>query len=147
MPPLRTAGDKALLLQALLDGTVDCFASLHRPLSTDEKICEFPQALFGASTLEACFGALWSLLEENWSIEQLIEKLTTIPAKLFGIPRHPISEGTPACLSLFNPSATYTFSEAMIRSASANSPFIGKQLKGKVLGIINENRILLNEAP
>jgi dihydroorotase len=144
MPPLRTTEDQQLLLAALLDGTVDCFTSLHQPLSADEKVCEFAQALYGASTLESCFGAIWSLTEKHLPIGRLIEMLTYAPRSLFGLPSISITEGETASLTLFDPSVSFLFTREMIRSRSCNNPFIGRQLRGKVLGIINENRILLN---
>lgn len=144
MPPLRTVEDKRQLITALLDGTVDCFASLHQPLSADEKICAFAQAQYGAATLESCFGAIWSLTEKHWHIARLIEMLTHAPRNIFGIPATSILEGESASLTLFDPAASYVFTREMIRSRSVNNPFCGKLLKGKVWGIINENRILLN---
>jgi dihydroorotase len=145
MPPLRTEADRKMLLQAVAEDKVDCFASLHQPRSTDEKVCEFEQAAFGASTLESFFGALWSQLEKHCPLQRVIEMLTHRPRAIFGLKALTIREGEPASLTLFDPAADYVFSASMIRSKSANNPFIGKSLHGKVLGIINENRILLNQ--
>ncbi|MEI7736928.1 MAG: dihydroorotase, partial [Ferruginibacter sp.] len=55
-----------------------------------------------------------------------------------------IKEGAAACLTLFVPDETYVFDAAMIRSKSKNTAFEGKQLKGKVKGIINNGKIELN---
>ena len=52
--------------------------------------------------------------------------------------------GEAANLTLFDPAAEYVFTENMIRSKSKNSPFIGKQLKGKAVGIINNGKLQLN---
>jgi len=47
-------------------------------------------------------------------------------------------------LTLFNPSQKWIFAEKDIKSKSRNSPFIGKELMGKVLGIINEDKTVFN---
>jgi dihydroorotase len=52
--------------------------------------------------------------------------------------------GEMASLTLFIPGIEFIFEETMIRSKSKNSPFIGKKLKGKVVGIINKSDIQLN---
>ena len=45
-----------------------------------------------------------------------------------------------ANLTLFDPSVEYIFTSKDIRSRSSNSPYIGKSLKGKVIGtILNEH--------
>jgi dihydroorotase len=144
-PPIRIKQDRDALLNALLDGTVDCIASHHIPQHTDSKICEFEYAKPGMIGLETMFGVVWSLVNSQWSIEALIEKLTIAPRKIFGINIPEIKEGAIACLTIFNPATSYTFDETMIQSKSKNSAFIGKQLKGKVLGIINKNQLVLNK--
>ena len=55
-----------------------------------------------------------------------------------------IKEGNKAILSLFDPTIIWTVSEKDIYSKSKNSPFIGKKLTGKVIGIINEEKIHIN---
>jgi dihydroorotase len=144
-PPLRTKQDSAALLAALLDGSVDCIASHHIPQHADSKICEFEYAKPGMIGLESLFSVVWQLVNTQWSIEQLVEKLTIAPRKLFNINIPKIEEGAIACLTLFNPDMAYTFVETMIQSKSKNSAFIGQQFKGKVLGIIHKNQLVVNK--
>lgn len=143
-PPLRDAGSQAALLKALLDGTVDCMASHHIPHNYDNKVCEFEYAKHGMIGLESLFGAVWAMVNGEWSIGALVEKLSVAPRKIFGLPLPVIAEGVRASLTLFNPATEYIFEETMIRSKSKNSAFVGKQLKGKVLGIINGDKLYLN---
>jgi dihydroorotase len=65
--------------------------------------------------------------------------------KIFGLSIPEIREGGTASLTLFVPGEEFIFEEVMIRSKSKNSPFIGKKLKGKVVGIINKSNIHLND--
>ena len=143
-PPLRTHADMLALRKGLLDGTVDCIASHHIPQNYDNKICEFEYAKNGMIGLESLFGVVWSMVNGEWSIVQFVERLTVSPRKIFGLPVPEIKEGVTATLTLFNPAAEYIFAEKNIQSKSKNSPFIGRQLKGKVIGIINGDTIYLN---
>ncbi len=143
-PPLRTAADREALLKAVADGTVDCIASHHFPQNWDSKTCEFEYAREGMIGLESLFGVLGSMVNGEWSIAALVEMLTINPRKIFGIEIPEIKEGAPACITLFNTDEEYIFDEKMIRSKSKNSPFIGKKLKGKVIGIINKGNVELN---
>jgi dihydroorotase len=63
---------------------------------------------------------------------------------IFGLPIPEIKEGETASLTLFTPDTEFIFEEKMIQSKSKNSPFIGRQLKGRVIGIINNSQIQLN---
>ena len=144
-PPIRIEQDRAAILTALLNGSVDCIASHHIPQHIDDKICEFEYAKPGMIGLETLFGVVWSLVNTHWTINELIEKLTIAPRKIFNINIPEIKEGTNACLTMFNPVATYTFNHDMIKSKSKNSAFAGKQLKGSIIGIINKNQLVLNK--
>jgi dihydroorotase len=143
-PPLRLETDRQALLKAVADGTVDCIASHHFPQNWDSKTCEFEYAKEGMIGLETLFGVLGKTVAAHWPLEQCIDALSVVPRKLFGLPIPEIKEGAAANLTLFDPAAEYVFTENMIRSKSKNSPFIGKQLKGKAVGIINNGKLQLN---
>ena len=151
-PPLRTAPDKAVLLAALADGTIDCIASHHFPQNWDSKTCEFEYAKDGMIGLETLFGVLGMVMgsfgpaRDKWSIEKIVQLLSVTPRQLFGLAIPEIREGATATLTLFSPEQEYIFDATMIRSRSKNSAFTGKKLKGKVIGIINKNSIELNPA-
>jgi len=145
-PPLRTESDRQALLKGIADGTVDCIASHHFPQNWDSKTCEFEYAAAGMIGLESLFGVLGELGISNWELglERLIALLSINPRKIFGMEIPEIKEGAAACLTLFNAAEEYTFDEAMIHSKSKNTPFIGKKLKGKVTGIINKGKVVIN---
>jgi len=145
-PPLRTAGDRQALLKAVADGTVDCFASHHFPQNWDGKTCEFEYAKEGMIGLESLFGVLGTLGISNleFGLDGLITLLSVNPRKIFSLDLPEIKEGAAACLTLFTPDEEYVFEEHMIKSKSKNSPFTGKKLKGKVIGIINNGKVELN---
>ncbi len=140
-PPVRTRNDMMALKQALFDGTIDCIASHHLPRHWDEKVCEFEYAKHGMIALETMFAVLMSL---GLPAGDFVEMQTIRVRNIFGIPIPEIKEGETASLTLFLPAEEFTFDETMIHSKSKNSPFIGKKLKGKVVGIINKSNIHLN---
>ena len=85
-----------------------------------------------------------SMVNSQWSIDEYVKFLSINPRKIFGIAIPEIKEGATACLTLFNADEEYIFDEKMIKSKSKNSAFIGKKLKGKVIGIINKGKVELN---
>jgi len=136
---------------ALQEGKVDAIASHHIPQNYDAKVCEFEYAKYGMIGLETLFGAMGKYLfsdeasgNNGWAIGKLIDLLSVAPRKIFNMPLPEIKEGVTAKLTLFNPTTEFIFDETMIASKSKNTPFIGKDLKGKVIGIINGNKIYLN---
>jgi dihydroorotase len=135
-PPLRSRSDMMALQNALREGIIDGIASHHFPLHSDEKLCEFENALPGMAGLESVFGAMNLLFEKT---EDLISLLTVSNRRIFGIPLPELKEGAPARLTLFDPDAEYTLTKEMIRSRSGNNAFMGRKLKGLPLGtILNE---------
>lgn len=141
-PPLRTAEDVAALQEAVLSGVVDCFATHHQPQDWDAKQLEFEYAKNGMIGLETCFGVLRRHLPQL-PLDQLINLLSVQPRRIFNLPVPEIKEGAVANLTIFDPSAAYTFSAADIASRSKNSAYIGEQLTGKVRGIVNGNKAQL----
>ena len=135
-PPLRTPADRTALREGLADGTIDSIASHHLPQDWDNKTCEFEYAKAGMIGLESLFGVLGVTMSE-WPLDKKIEALTVAPRKIFGQEIPALQEGAKANLTLFDPTAVYEFGEHLIQSRSKNSAFTGKQLRGKVIGIIN----------
>jgi len=140
-PPLRKRSDMMAIREALALGQIDCIASHHTPLHTDEKDCEFEYAKNGMECIENVFGAVNKFAT---SLDTLISQLTIGTRKMIGVDVPSIKEGELACLTLFNPSEEYVLDSAMIKSASHNNAFVGQSLKGKVIGILNKNKLILN---
>lgn len=138
-PPLRTTNDTLALQKGVKNGVIDCITSDHNPIDVEDKKVEFSQALDGVIGLESAFGAINSVLD----IEDYIESITAKPKEIFGVENHSIKENSLADITLFNPSVKTTFSNEDILSTSKNSPFINKELKGKVYGIFANNQLIL----
>jgi dihydroorotase len=67
------------------------------------------------------------------------------PRTLLGIPVPYLKEGEKANITLFDPSLEWTLKKQDIHSKSKNTPFIGQKLKGKIIGILNKNELILNK--
>lgn len=139
LPPLRTEEDRQALIEGVLDGTIDIITSDHNPIDIEHKKVEFDYALSGTIGLESAFGALLAVLP----LEIVIEKLTA-GKYIFSSSENEIKIHQSACLTLFNPNFDYNFKTTDILSKSKNSAFIGQKMKGKVYGIINNRKIILN---
>ena len=140
-PPLRTREDVAALQDGLRSGVIDCIASHHTPQCADDKICEFEYAKNGMITLQTLFGTVNGIINDT---ELLVRMLTEQNREIFGLMIPEIEIDAPACLTIFESSTNYNFEEKDILSKSKNSAFIGKEMKGKVIGIINKNKLVLN---
>jgi dihydroorotase len=143
-PPLRTKKDRDALKKAITDGTIDCIATHHLPHEYDSKILEFEYAQFGMIGLETSYAVLNTSVPETTQ-EKWISLLSVNPRKIFGLNEIKIEQGGNAMITLFNPKQKWIVTEKDIHSKSKNSPFIGKELTGKVIGIINKDNVLLNK--
>ncbi|HSZ85724.1 MAG TPA: dihydroorotase [Puia sp.] len=142
-PPLRTKTDVADLKKAVMDGTVDCVASHHLPHEYDSKILEFEYAKFGMTGLETTYSVIRTILPQL-SEEKIILLLSDNARKIFGLKQTSIAVGNISCITLFDPAGTFTLKEENIHSKSKNTPFINRELHGKVIGIINGEKVFLN---
>ena len=133
-PPFRSTEDVAALWAGLADGTIDAIVSDHSPQDAESKNLEFDQAEFGVIGLETVFAAVMTH-NQNVSLAQVIEKLTSRPRQILRLLPVHIAEGQPANLTLFDPTATWTYDRTL--SKSKNSPFLGQVLTGCVIGTVH----------
>lgn len=133
-PPFRSQADVAALWAGLADGTIDMLVSDHHPHDEESKNVEFDVADFGISALETVFSAVLTANNDRLPLATLIDRLTLGPRRVLRLPPVTIAEGQPAVLTLFDPTATWTFSRSV--SPAKNSPFLGKTLTGRVLGTV-----------
>jgi dihydroorotase len=140
-PPLRDEATRKALIEAVIDGTIDCITSDHNPLDIEHKKLEFDLAKDGTIGLESAFGALQTVL----SLEVIVEKLTAVKS-IFGIESNTINIGAIANLSLFETEGNWTFTKENILSKSKNSAFLGQSMKGKAIGIYNNGQFITHNS-
>jgi dihydroorotase len=142
-PPLRTAADRNALRQAVVDGFIDCIATHHVPQHWDDKTCEFEYAKPGMIGLQTAFAVVQTVLPQLTD-EQLVKLFSINSAKIFNLPVNAIQEGRRAELTLFNRTDNTRLSEQNNKSKSGNTPFLYKELNGRVAGVINKGDLFLN---
>jgi dihydroorotase len=136
LPPLRDITHIEALREGVKDGTIDAIVSDHRPEDREHKVVEYGRANFGIIGLETAFGVANTALKGRTTLRRLIERLTTGPRAVLGLPKQHIAEGSPADLTLFDPEVNWTCTEADLVSRSHNTPFLGQRLTGRPLGIV-----------
>ncbi len=138
-PPLREKADQDALIRGLKDGTIDIICSGHLPHDDESKKLEFDLADFGIINLQT-FASQLSLLNKSIEMEDLIEKVTAAPRKLFKMNSPVIEVDAKANLTLFDPTKEWIFTPSENLSKSTNSPWLGKKLKGKVIATFNNSK-------
>lgn len=143
-PPLRSAEDVAALVEGLADGTVDCIASDHAPHNANDKMLEFDLAPFGIMGLETSVAlALTQLVHTGKiSLSRMVELFTIKPAQIIHQPLGRLKPGLQADLTLFDPEESWTYDVSLSKSKSRNTPFNGRQLKGRVQAAIVGGKIV-----
>ena len=133
-PPLRAEADRAALVAALVEGTIDCVATDHAPHHEDEKNVEFADAPFGVTGLETALPALVDglLVPRAITLLRLVDVLSTAPARAFGLPYGTLAEGAPADVVLFSTTKSTPVTPDGFQSRSKNSPWLARTLKGRV---------------
>lgn len=136
LPPFRGQKERAALIEGLKDGTIDAIVSNHQPQDFDAKHMEFDLAQSGMIGLQTFLPGLISLSDEmGWPL--LIEKITTGPLKVLGQVEKAVAQ-----ITIFDPNETWTYDKKSNLSISANHPWIGSTLKGKVKYLINKKQFV-----
>jgi dihydroorotase len=137
-PPFRSRADVEALWAGLTDGTIDAIVSDHNPQDDESKQVEFDQAEFGITGLETVFGAVMTH-NQGLPLSQFVSALAINPRRILRLPAVTLAEGQPATLTLFDPTAKWTFERSV--SKSKNSPFRGMTFTGQVLGTIRAGKL------
>lgn len=140
-PPLRTKDDNKALIKGLKEGTIDAVCSDHTPEDIENKQCEFDNTAFGMINLQTSFAVMNTALTDKVDLTEIIESITSKPRAILKLSQPQLKEGEIANLTLFSPSTEFVLEKNQIVSKSKNSPFIGRTLKGTVIGIVNKNKV------
>lgn len=137
-PPIRGERDRAAILEAVKDGTIDMIATDHAPHSAEEKSKGFDGSLNGIIGLETAFAVMNTLLCETGEItfEKLIQLMSTNPALRFGLDGGHIIENGPADIVVIDRDAEWVIDKDRFKSKGRSCPFDGMKVKGQVAATI-----------
>jgi dihydroorotase len=143
-PPLRAFDDVEALQDAVVDGTIDIIATDHAPHHYDEKEREFADAPNGIVGLETALGVVSTTLVASGMLDiaTLVERMSTAPARIFGLPGGTLAPGAPADITVFDPAMKWTVDPERFLSKGRNTPYAGRELTGQARYTIVGGRVI-----
>ena len=143
-PPLRTANDVAALQEAVRDGTIDLVATDHAPHHYDEKEREFADAPNGIVGLETALAVVAThlVVPGILSWPTLVDRMSTTPARVFGLAGGTLRRESVADVTVFDPAAEWTVDPDTFLSKGRNSPYRGKRLTGRATCTVVGGRVV-----
>lgn len=138
-PPLRERADRKVLIEAVIDGSIDVICSDHSPETIEFKDVEFAYAAYGmAGTQTLLQAALTALKDLETGV--IVERLCHNPRRLLGLDLVKIEIGEKADFVLLNRKESTEIKKEDLFSPSMNNPFINKTLQGKIIGTYVNNQ-------
>ena len=155
-PPLRTQADVDAVREGLADGTIDIVATDHAPHAREDKDCEWAAAAFGMTGLETALSVVQATMVDTGRLTwaDVARVMSANPARIGRIDSgahaqgRPLAVGEPANLVLVDPAARRVVDGRAQQTASANTPFAGRELPGRVVATFLRGRAtVLDGAP
>lgn len=134
-PPLRTAKDIKGIITGLKDGTIDAIATDHAPHSAEEKSRPLTRAPSGMVGLETSLAITLTELYHTGKMKlpEIIKRMTYTPASILHLSsKGRLSLGSDADITIFDPEEIWTIDPEQFASKARNTPFAGREVKGKV---------------
>lgn len=146
-PPLRSQVDVDAMLEGLKDGTIDAIVTDHSPHAEEEKDVEYRFAPSGFPGLETALGVLLTDLYHTGKITlpEIIEKMTSGPAKVFQLNAGVLEEGAAADITIIDPEKSWVVDENEFYTRGTHSPFKGRSLKGKAVMTIVDGKMVMRD--
>ena len=143
-PPLRSAADVEALRVALADGTIDAVATDHAPHPVEDKDCEWAAAAMGMVGLETALSVVQQTMVETGLLDWagVADRMSTRPARIGRLDGQgrALVPGAPGNVVLVDPAARWTVDPYALASRSANTPFAGHTLPGRVVATFLRGR-------
>ena len=140
-PPLRRDEDVTALREALADGTIDIVATDHAPHPAEAKDCAWDEAANGMVGLESALSVVQAAVVDSGLLGWLdiARVLSSKPAEIGSLAGYDtaFALGSPANLTLYDPNTSRTFSTEDLRGKGMNSPYLGRELPGRVIATIH----------
>lgn len=133
-PPLRSAEDRAALIEGLQDGTIDVIATDHAPHTAEQKSRGLEGSAMGIVGLETSFPVLYTKLVKTGiiTLEKLVDLLCGSPRRIFKLGGS-LAPGQEANLTVIDLNACYRIDSSAFKSLGRSTPFDGWDVYGKVV--------------
>ena len=143
-PPLRSEAHRQALIRAVQQGIIDCITVNHRPVVEEQKKLEFSEAAFGALGFSSFLHHINLAFGPKKSWDNIITAISIRAREIFKLPGSSVAVDQLADFTVFDPGQEWTLRNDQIPSNAKNSGYIGKNLTGKVVGIIQANQYIEN---
>ena len=147
-PPLRREEDVLAVREGLADGTIDIVATDHAPHPSENKACEWQAAANGMVGLESALRVVQQSMVDTGLLDWagVARVMSTTPARIGSLAGFGSLEvGAPAHVTLYDPSVQGVFTEADLHGRSANSPYLGRELPGRVQWTIHGGTVTVED--
>ena len=134
-PALKTEDDRRELLRAVADGRIDVIGTDHAPHLLDQKLKNNAlEASSGIPSVQFALPVMLHLSEKGFfTIEDVVEKMSSAPARLYGVSRRGyVRQHCAADLVVVNPNDEYTITNDDVISTCGWTPYAGLKLHFKV---------------
>ncbi len=126
-PAIKTAADRAALVEAVREGRIDIIATDHAPHTAEEKAQTYFKAPSGLPLVQHALPMLFELASRGeLGVTTIVERAAHAPARRFGVvERGFLCEGYYADLTLVDPKAQTVVIRESLLYKCAWSPFTG----------------------
>jgi dihydroorotase len=142
-PPIRSAEDRAALIEGIKDGTIDMIATDHAPHSVEEKSRGLKDSAMGIVGLETAFAALNTHLVRKGviTLEHLVKIMSENPRKVFRI-EGGIEVGQRADVVLLDVNREWRVDSDKFYSMGKITMFDGREMTGDVVMTIHRGEVV-----
>ena len=136
-PPLRTKSDCKVLIEGVIDGSVDVIVTDHAPHAAYEKDREFELAPFGMTGIETSVGLILTNLVNPGVItwQRMVELMAVAPREILRVEPVTLAAGSVADVTIIDPNLAWTVTEQDFQSKATHSAFIGANLVGRATDV------------
>lgn len=136
-PPLRTKSDCKVLIEGVIDGSVDVIVTDHAPHAAYEKDRELELAPFGMTGIETSVGLILTNLVNPGVItwQRMVELMAVAPREILRVEPVTLAAGSVADVTIIDPNLAWTVTEQDFQSKATNSAFIGANLVGRATDV------------
>lgn len=135
-PPLRSAADRAAVIAAIGDGTIDVISSGHDPRGPEDKRLPFADSAPGMAGAETLLPLTLNLVRDGViSLGKAFDLLADKPSQILGVKSGRIEPGAEADIAIVDPERPWIVNSDKMAAAAGNTPFDRQPVQGRVVAL------------